>query len=105
MNLVNSPSYPKRSNYQPGGICAGFDGIMRTRYLRQGSDPLGRWTWHEFGQNNMISRIYTYYRVNSGSEHTSGYSTTWFQQKMLLEEKGIKGNPRVHSLQDLVKEL
>ena len=42
MSFVNSPSYPKRSNYQPGGILGGFDGIVRTRYLSEGRDKLGR---------------------------------------------------------------
>lgn len=41
MSFVNAPSYPKRSNYQPGGVYCGFDGILRTRFPREGRDNLG----------------------------------------------------------------
>lgn len=105
MRFVNSPSYPKRSNYQPGGISAGFDATMRTRYLREGHDKLGRWIWQEFGQNRMITRVYTLYRVNAGSEHASGHTTAWYQQKMLLEESGKTTNPRQQVMLDLVQEI
>ena len=79
MSFVNSPSYPKRSNYQPGGVSGGFDSVLRTRFLKEGRDELGRWTWQEFGQNSFVTRVYTLYRVNQGSEYTSGNSTAWFQ--------------------------
>ena len=81
---VNSPAYPKRSNYQPGGISAGYDATMRTRILKEGQDPFGRWMWQEFGQNSMVTRIYTLYRVNAGSEYASGNCTAWYQQKLQI---------------------
>ena len=105
MSFVNSPSYPKRSNYQPGGVASGFDGIMRTRFLREGRDPIGRWSWQEFGQNRMITRVYTFYRVNIESEYISGHSTAWYQQKIILEEKGNFKNPRSQAIHDLIAEL
>ena len=71
-SLTNSPKYPKRSCYQPRGVAAGFSGILCSRFLREGSDCIGRWIWHEFGHGNMITRIYAVYQVNDGSETTSG---------------------------------
>ena len=85
-------------NYQPGGVGAGFDGTLRTRFLREGRDDLGRWIWQEFGQSDRIIRIYTIYRVNDGSEYCSGENTAWSQQKRLLLEKNISTNPRQHVL-------
>lgn len=105
MSFVNSPSYPKRSNYQPGGVSGGFDGVLRTRFLREGRDEIGRWSWQEFGQNSLVTRVYTLYRVNQGSEYTSGNSTAWFQQKILLEEKQIRNNPRSQIMTDIIQEL
>ena len=105
MRFINSPKYPKRSNYQPGGISAGYDSVLRTRFLREGHDKLGRWAWQEFGQNKMITRVYTLYRVNAGSEFSSGHTTAWYQQKMLLEEAGSNANPRQQVLIDLIQEI
>ena len=101
----NSSQYPKRSCYQPGGVSAGFDGVLRTRYLREGCDKYGRWIWQEFGRGNMITRAYTVYRVNAGSEHSSGTCTAWFQQKMLLEQDGITNDPRSQVIKDLIIDL
>ena len=105
MKLANSPQYPKRSCYQPGGVAAGFDGTLRTRFLREGMDTLGRWIWHEFGHGQMITRIYTVYRVNAGSETSSGTCTAWFQRKILLEKKGIRSDPRGQIIDDLIDDL
>ena len=63
----NTPSYPPTSCYQPGGVMSAFDGILRTRLLKEGKDHMGRWAWHEFGQNDRRMRIYTVYRVNDGN--------------------------------------
>ena len=38
----NTPHYPKHSHYQPVGIAACFDGLLRTKYLREGRDKYGR---------------------------------------------------------------
>ena len=103
--INNSPSYPKKSMYQPGGIANGFDASLKMCYLREGVDKFGRWTWHEFGKNKIVTRIYTIYRVNDGSEHASGTSTAWYQQKCLLEESNIKTNPRKQVLDDLCNEI
>ena len=103
--LHNSPGYPKRSMYQPGGVAAGFDASMKMRYLKEGKDPFGRWIWQEFGQNLCITRIYTLYRVNDGSESSSGTSTAWYQQRCLYEEKGMRVNPRKQVIDDLCKEI
>ena len=103
--LNNSPGYPKRSMYQPGGVASGFDSSMKMRYLREGCDPFGRWIWQEFGQNMHITRIYTLYRVNDGSENASGTSTAWYQQRCLYEEKGMRVNPRKQVLEDLCNDI
>ena len=103
--LHNTPKYPNMSNYQPGGVAAAFDGTLRTRFLREGRDPLGRWVWQEFGQSNRVIRIYTLYRVNDGSEFASGENTAWSQQKRLLLDNGIQINPRKMVLTTLLDEV
>lgn len=81
LKVINFPSYPKRSMYQPGGIACAFDATIQMRFLREGLDNFGRWIWQEFGTQRMITRIYTIYRVCDGNELISGTSTAWFQQK------------------------
>lgn len=103
--LNNSPNYPTMSNHQPGGVAAGFDGTLRTRFLREGRDKLCRWVWQEFGQSNKVIRIYTLYRVNDGSEYASGENTAWSQQKRLLLEKNITINPRKMVLATLLEDV
>ena len=103
--LTNSPKYPKRSIYQPGGVACGFDASMKMRYLREGIDTFGRWIWQEFGHCTMVTRVYTLYRVNDGSEHASGTSTAWYQQRCLYEEEGKNVNPRKQVIDDLCEEL
>lgn len=89
IKFANSPKYPKRICYQLGGVASGFDGLLRIRYLREGSDHIGKWVWQEFGHGNMITRVYTLYEVNHGSEMTSGASTAWSQQKKYWKKVGI----------------
>lgn len=91
--------------YQPGGVASGFDSSMKMRYRREGIDPFGRWLWQEFGQNTHITRIYTLYRVNDGSETRSGTSTAWYQQRCLYEAKGLRVNPHKQVLDDLCNEI
>ena len=64
-SINNTSDYPRNSTYQPGGVTAGFDSMLRMRYLGEGKDKLGRWVYHEFGQNERRIRIYTVYRVMS----------------------------------------
>ena len=66
---------------------------------------MGRWTWHEFGQNERRLRVYTIYRVNDGSDHASGENTAWLQQKRFLLRKNIQVNPRKHVMESLIQEL
>ena len=53
----------------------------------------------------MVTRVYTLYRVNDGSEHASGTSTAWYQQRCLYEEEGKNVNPRKQVIYDLCEEL
>ena len=103
--MTNTKEYPPESNFQPGGVAAGFDDTLRMRYLSGGSDPMGRWVWHEFGQNERRLRVYTVYRVNDGSDYASGENTAWSQQKRSLLKNNITVNPRKHMLETLHKEL
>ena len=105
ISLNNTPSYPQSSCYQPGGVAAGYDALLRTRFLKEGKDYMGRWLWHEFGQNDRRLRVYTVYRVNDGSEQSSGECTAWSQQKRQLLLKNIQSNPRKQIMMDLCKEL
>ena len=103
--LTNSPQYPKRSIYQPGGVACGFDASMKMRFLREGIGSFRRWIWQEFGHCSMVTRVCTIYRVNDGSEQTSGTSTAWYQQRCLYEIQGQRVNPRKQVIEDLCNEL
>ena len=105
LKLANTPNYPITSSYQPGGIAGGFDGTLRERYLREGSDPCGRWVWQEFGDSHCNTRIHTFYRVINGSVDTSGSTTAWAQQKLYFDHKAKSGNPRVLAVDDMVGEV
>lgn len=103
--LHNTPNFPKTSNYQQGGVAACFDGLLRTKFIREGGDKYGRWIWHEFGDSDHITIIYTVYRVCDGSENSSGYRTAWFQQRLQLQKDGIEPNPRTHIMDTLISEV
>ena len=105
LNITNTPDFHKKTNYQPGGIASGFDGTLRSKYLRSGRDKMGRWTWDEFGDNNVTSRIYNVYRVINGSLETSGANTAWAQQQLYMETKNIEGTPRQNVIQELTREV
>ena len=105
MSFTNTPDYPTRSNYQPGGVASGFDGSLRTRFLKQGKDPLGRWMWQEFGHGSRILRVYNIYRVNDGSEFSSGENTAWSQQKRQFLPQNISTNPRKYVMTEIVREI
>lgn len=109
--IQSSPHWMHRlwSGIDTGGIVACFDGRLHTKFIREGRDPYGCWIWHEFGENNRITRIYAVYRVCEGSENISGYSTAWFQQRLQLQRDVIEINPRKHIvdslLQDVIKHI
>ena len=102
ISIHNTPRYPKHSYYQPGGVAACFDGLLRTKYLREGRDKYGRWIWHEFGENERITKVYTVYRVCEGSVYASGNSAAWAQQKLRLLQDGFDVNPRTHMIDSLL---
>ena len=105
LNMANTPGFHMNTNYQPGGVASGFDGTLRTRYLRSGRDNIGRWTWDEFGDNNITTRIYNVYRVINGSLETSGANTAWAQQHLYMESHKIEGTPRSQVITALTQEL
>ena len=106
ISVHNSPKYPSDSHYQPGGVAAGFDNILRNNFIKEGRDKYGRWIWQEFGDNNNITRIYTIYRVINGNVENSGNCTAWKQQRVLLEENNEKIlNPRVHVIDTLIADV
>ena len=105
IRFTNTPNYLPTSFYQPGGVAAGFDAVLSTRLLREGSDLIGGWVWQEFGQNDRILRIYTVYRVNDGSVFASGECTAWAKQYRHLQKLNNMTNPRKQIMIDLRKEL
>lgn len=72
---------------------------------RSGRDAMGRWTWDEFGDNNVTSRIYSVYRIINGSLETSGANTAWAQQQLYMEKHKIEDTPRQHVINELIKEI
>ena len=105
LKIANTPNYPTTSYYQPGGIAGGFDGSLRTRYLREGADQCGRWAWQEFGDSTSNLRVYTMYRVNGGSLRQCGSTTAWAQQQLYFSKKNIEYNPRQQVIDNFIKEV
>ena len=48
-SINNTSDYPRNSTYQPGGVAAGFDSMLRMRCLGEGKDKLGRWVYQREG--------------------------------------------------------
>ena len=71
------------------------------RIASVGKDSLGRFTWIDFYGKSKYLRIYTIYRINPGSDTTSGPDTCWFHQRNALLQKNNQTDPRKQVLLDI----
>ena len=104
-NVTNAAIFGPEVKYQPGGVATGFFGQLITRYIRQTKDKYGRWHSHEFQGKHSNLKIYTVYRPNYSTDNTTGDTTSWAQQRLLLKQDGITDNPRARVIQDLLNEV
>jgi hypothetical protein len=72
------------SNYKPGGTLTTVVGGWQARISDRGSDPtgLGRWNYLKFSSNRKNLIVITAYRPCK----TTGPTTTWTQQWLILRE-------------------
>ena len=104
-NATNTPIFDSNTKYQPGGVGSGFFGQLTSRYIRQSKDKYGRWHSHDFQGRERNLRVYTLYRVNYSTDQTTGPTTAWAQQRLLLTQDGIYDNPRHKVINDLLSEI
>jgi len=103
--MTNTPGFPTNTTYQPGGVATILQGLQMTRHARTISDEYGRWTCSIFfGKNNLL-KLYNLYRVCGSSSKTAGDTTAWSQQETAYKKKGVKCNPRVQVVKELIKNL
>ena len=103
--VSNSKVFESRVKYQPGGVGTGFFGKLVTRLIRTQKEKYGRWQYQEFQGKQKNLRVYTVYRANYFTDNTTGDTTAWAQQRLLLLQDGIDDNPRHRVIHDLIKEL
>ena len=104
--LSNTKLDPKEIR-QYGGIYSSTQGSLSQRFAGSGSDRFGRYHWMDFYGKHSYLRVYSVYRVNNGSDNTSGDETAWMDQRIQLLEQNIHMNPRqhcIHSLCDHIRE-
>ena len=103
ISMTNTPIMNPKVEYQPGGVAAGFFGMLNNRYINVKFDKYGRWLFHEFSGQSAKVRIYTLYRVNPKTN--KGHTTAWIQQETALLKNGVTENPRKHVITEMLKEL
>ena len=101
-NATNTPIFEPDVRYQPGGVATCFFGQLTSRYIRQSKDKYGRWQIHEFQGKHANLKVYTVYRPNYSTDNTTGDTTAWAQQRLLLQQDGIQDNPRHRIMSDLL---
>ena len=104
-NVTNAAIFGHEVRYQPGGVATGFFGQLINRYIKHTQDKYGRWHAHEFQGKHSNLKIYTVYRPNYSTDSTTGDTTSWAQQRLLLQQDGITDNPRNRVIHDLLIEL
>ena len=99
----NTLEYPKNL-FQPGGNLMMTRGKIQFRIIASGVDPsnMGRWCWQLFsGKKGVTTRVITAYRpCKSG-----GITSTYVQQRRILDAKKIETCPREQMIQDLVETI
>jgi exonuclease III len=103
-----STKFKSKHGYLPGGVMQLSRGEIISRQAQQGSDTIGRYTWHRFsGKKNQKLCIITAYRV-SQHKNFNGIgkedSTAHRQQVIALLKRGILDpDPKQQILHDLSK--
>ena len=95
-NILEQP----KKYYQPGGCMMMTRGKCKYRILDSGYDTskMGRWTWQLLsGKSGISTRIITAYRPCK----STGLTTTYMQQKRILDARKIEKCPRKQMILDL----
>ena len=99
----NTMGNPKKF-YQPGGTMMITRGQAKFRVIKSGVDPskMGRWCWQLFsGKAGVTTRIITAYRPCK----SNGPTSTYIQQRCILDAKKIDTCPRLKMLEDLTESI
>ena len=95
----NTMEKPKKF-YQPGGNMMITRGQAKYRIVKKGTDPsnMGRWCWQLFsGKTGVTTRIITAYRPCK----SRGLTSTYIQQKRIMDMRKIDICPRLKMIEDL----
>ena len=90
--------------YQPGGTMMITRGRTKFRILESGVDPskMGRWSWQLFsGKKGVSTRIITAYRPCK----SKGLTSTYMQQKRIMDVKKNEKCPRTQMMDDLLEQI
>jgi hypothetical protein len=99
-NILEQPKH----HYQPGGNLQITRGKCRYRIIGSGRDKsnMGRWTWQRIsGKTGISTRIITAYRPCK----SKGLTTTYMQQRRILDVRKIRNCPRMQMIDDLTEEI
>jgi hypothetical protein len=97
--------YPAKDPIRPGGVTQWTIDKTVHRITGSGQDAtgMGRWTWQRYqGKQGITLRIATAYRP---CRNATGNSSVWSQQKKILEDKDVDGDPRQVFTDDLSSEI
>ena len=99
-NVLESP----KNYYQPGGTMIITRGKIKFRILESGVDPsnMGRWSWQLFsGKRGVTTRVITAYRPCK----SNGLTSTYIQQRRILDAKKDNTCPRIKMLEDITETI
>jgi hypothetical protein len=99
-NTLETPN----KQYQPGGTMMITRGSIKFRVIGRGVDPsqMGRWSWQLFsGKRGVSTRVITAYRPCK----SRGLTSTYMQQRRILDAKKINQCPRTQMLDDLLNAI
>ena len=105
---VSSAKMQWPQDYQPGGTAVSIQNKWATRYLENGSDDLGRWSWLTIaGQGTTKITFISAYRVCDGAAEAAITSrTVRAQQEWIYADRGHSTvNLRQQFVTDLIVQL
>ena len=92
-------------NYQYGGVLSAALHDISQRVAGKGKDKLGRYNWIDFYGSTNFLRLYTLYRINSGTDPSSGDDTCWSHQRLALLSNNCTTDPRQQVVLDLIHQI
>ena len=105
MAITNCPGFPSTASFQSGGVFSGFTSTLNSRFISVVIDPIGRWICHTFRGKVRDISIYSIDRVHNKTDHSSGLTTAWMQQRSVLRSQNNMTNPRDDIINDISRRV